>query len=130
MTWDAWYTCLWALTAWREARGEDSEGMRAVLHVILNRLNLRRWGDADHLIESKWQFSSMTAPGDPMLVQWPDSPDPVFAKALELANLIYTGKDVDPTGGATHYFNPRVVLPTWAASMKKTATIGHHIFYK
>lgn len=128
--WSNWYKSLLALVAWREARGEGSEGMRAVMHVIRNRVITGRYGDWDHCIGAKWQFSSLTANGDAMLTQWPDSPDPVFAKALILSEIIFDGVDDDNTEGATHFFNPHVVMPEWSKTMTKTAIIGNHIFYK
>jgi hypothetical protein len=97
--------------------------MYAVLCVIRN-----RGGDRINTVEAKWQFSSLTAPDDPMLIQWPADGDPQF----ELAMSLVTNSPVLPdiTSGATHYFNPNVVLPSWAAKMTKVASIGHHDFYK
>lgn len=117
-----------SLCAWREARGEGIDGIRAVLHVIRNRTaGGQSWSD---VICRKWQFSSMTAPGDSQLILWPLSTDPIFDDCLRLAELIYEGGDFDLTNGATHYFNPGVVLPDWAAKMKRVAVIGHHDFYR
>lgn len=128
MTWNDWYRVALALVAWREARGEGRDGMKAVMCVVRNRVNAGM-GDWDHVITKRWQFSSMTAPSDPMLVQWPDSPDAQFQDALLLVDGVFDGSTPDITHGATFYFNPAVVLPTWAASMVKVASIGHHDFY-
>jgi spore germination cell wall hydrolase CwlJ-like protein len=120
-----------ALTMWREARGEGVIGMRAVGHVIKNRVDATHLPDKwDDIMTKKWQFSSLTATGDSQLVAWPNSPDPIFEEAMNLADSIFTNMDADITAGATHYFNPGVVLPTWAASMTKIASIGHHDFYR
>lgn len=134
MTWNDYYQVMLALTMWREARGEGREGMRAVGHVIRNRVN--KWmGDWDHIITQKWQFSSMTAPGDSQLVAWPDSPDERFETAMQLAEGIYSGMDhEDISGGALYYRNPRTATSEWfqknvAEKMRKTATIGNHEFY-
>lgn len=129
MTWNDYYKTMLALTMWREARGEKRDGMRAVGHVIRNRVNAGQ-GDWDHVITKKWQFSSLTATGDSQLVVWPDSPDEVFETAMNLAEDIFSNMDSDITAGATHYFNPHVVLPDWAKSMTKVATIGNHDFYR
>lgn len=129
MQWNDWYRIALALVAWREARGEGNVGMRAVMCVVRNRVN-SGMGDWDHVITKRWQFSSMTAPNDPMLVQWPDSPDPQFEAALQMSDGIFDGSTQDITGGATFYFNPHVVLPTWAATMQKVISIGNHDFYK
>ena len=41
------------------------------------------------------------------------------------------GREPDPTGGATHYYNPADVekTPAWAPLSKRTCKIGRHIFY-
>ena len=128
--WEDWFKALFALTIWREARGEGRDGMRAVAHVIANRVAATNLPDQwDDVIERKWQFSSMTAPGDPELILWPKQPDPAWETAMQVAELIYGGGDYDLTLGATFYFNPNVVMPDWAKSMKKTITIGNHNFY-
>lgn len=108
MAWENYYRIMLALTAWREARGEGREGMRAVLHVIRNRVN-KGWGDWDHVVTKKWQFSSLTAPGDSQLVRWPDSPDEKFALAMQLADAVYDGTDPDITGGAVYYANLKYI---------------------
>lgn len=133
MTWSDYYKTMLALTMWREARGESREGMRAVGHVIRNRM-LAGWGDWDHVITAKWQFSSLTAPRDSQLIVWPDSPDSSFELAMQLANDIYLGNDSDITGKALYYRNAQTATSEWfqkhvANKMCKTATIGHHEFY-
>ena len=130
MTWADYDKALLSLTLWREARGEGRDGMRAVAHVIANRIKAGMAKDWDHVITAKWQFSSMTAAADPELILWPEQPDPAFEDAMQIAELIYSGGDFDLTNGATCYFNPAVVLPSWAAKMTKVASIGHHDFYK
>lgn len=127
MDWGDYNRTLLALVMWREARGEGSEGMKAVGCVVRNRVKNDTW---TQIITAKWQFSSMTAPGDLMLVQWPVEGDSQFLEVMLLADGIYNGAIVDITNGATHYFNPNVVLPKWAASLSKTMTLGHHDFYK
>jgi len=127
VTWDDYNKALLALTMWREARGEGREGMYAVGCVVRNRVVANDW---ELVMAKKRQFSSLTAPGDAMLVQWPLQGDLPFETAMELAEAIYSGSLPDITEGATHYFNPNVVLPTWAKDMTKIKSIGHHDFYK
>lgn len=129
MVWNDYYKVMLALTMWREARGEGHTGMRAVGHVIKNRVDAGQ-GDWDHVITRKWQFSSLTAAGDSQLIVWPDSPDAQFEDAMLLAESIFTNMDPDITSGALFYFNPNVVLPSWAQSMTKIATIGNHVFLR
>ena len=118
-----------ALCAWREARGEGRDGIRSVLHVIENRANAagKSWAE---IVYAKWQFSSMTAPGDPELDLIPKAPDPIFEECCELADAIFDDKDFDLTQGATHYFADSIPMPSWAAAMTQTVKIGHQTFFK
>ena len=119
-----------ALCAWRENRGGGRTGMQSVLNVLVNRAAK---SGASIGIEAtrKYQFSSMTAPGDPNLVKYPETGDPQFATALDLAQQADDGTLLDITDGATFYYatsmeNP----PSWAASMTETATIENQKFFK
>lgn len=123
-----------AFCAWREARGESAtlrDSLRGVIHVIANRAKLhsRSWAQ---VVFQYLQFSSITAPGDPQIKagEVPFYPDSIFVICYQTADQVMSGIDPDPTNGATSYFNPAVVLPSWAASMTKVASIGHHDFYK
>lgn len=129
MNWNEFQKWLAALCAWREARGEGRDGIRAVLHVIANRsaAQQKTWAE---IVYAHLQFSSMTYGQDPQLCVIPKPPDPVFVDCYELADAIFQGQDFDLTQGATHYFNPNVVLPEWAKTMTKVASVGHHDFYK
>ena len=139
MTWTGWFKAALALVVWREARGEGRDGMRAVAHVIRNRVEAAHLPDQwDNVIEAKWQFSSLTAPGDSQLVIWPRSPDPAFDEAMEIAELIFAGNDFDLTNGAHFYANLDLVpegSSFWAIANDtmnhpQTAKIGHHTFFK
>ena len=131
MTWQDWYKAVLALVIWREARGEGAEGMRAVAHVIRNRVLADGIADDwDSVIERKWQFSSMTAPGDSQLVEWPRKPDASFDLAMDIAHKVCEGWDSDLTGGATHYANLSLCDPAWAHTLQQTAKIGNHTFFR
>lgn len=130
MSWDDWAKAALALVLWREARGESHDGKRAVAHVIRNRVMASHLPDQwEDVIEAKWQFSSMTAPGDGMLVQWPKQPDAAFEDCMKIAENVFEGIDSDNTNGATHYANLSVCDPTWAHTLKQVAVIGHHTFF-
>lgn len=118
-------------TLWGEARGEPDEGVKAVAHVILNRVGDGRWGpNAATVCLAPWQFSS-----------WNEA-DPNRAKILrlrdddsELARCQSLWGDAhvepDPTDGACYYFADTMAeMPSWAESMIETAHIGHHKFYR
>lgn len=132
MTWQDWDKAIMALCIWREAAGEPLEGKVAIAHVILNRVGARSSGPGAvaAAVEAKWQFSSLTAPGDVTLIRWPLRPDPSFDSCMQVVEDALNGSSLDPTGGATHYFNPQIVKPLWAAEMVKTVSIGHHDFYR
>ncbi len=131
MNWADYYKISLALCMWREARGEGHDGMRAVGHVIRNRVVADKIPDDwDQVIFRKWQFSSMTATGDSQLTAWPKHGDPEFDDALDISEHVYRGDDFDLTQGATHYFADTIPMPQWAKNMTETVKLGHHTFYK
>lgn len=129
MNWDEYQKWTVALCAWREARSEGRDGIRAVIHVIANRAARRRRSWAE-IIYQPLQFSSMTAPHDPQLSLVPVRPDANFEICYEVADLIWQAKDFDLTNGADHYFADYIPMPEWAKTMTATAKFGHHLFYK
>lgn len=135
MNFNDYSKALLALVIWREASGEGPEGMQAVGCVVRNRA-AKAGGDYSAVITKKWQFSSMTAPGDGALIRWPAATDKAFETARDIADHIYDGTLPDITGGATSYRNP--VTATSESFQKAvdsgelvmTRQIGHHVFYK
>ena len=129
--WYAWIQFLLALAIWREARGEGEEGMQAVGCVLRNnlkgQLTIEAWSN---ILLHPFFISSLTAINDPEERKWPQIDDKQFEDAYHLAVGIYGNTIPDNTNGATHYFNPSVILPDWAKKMAKVCTIGHHDFYK
>jgi N-acetylmuramoyl-L-alanine amidase len=130
MLWDDFDVACAALCAWREARGEGRDGIRAVLHVIANRAKIHNKSWAQ-IVFARLQFSSMTYPEDPQLTNVPVSPDAQFADCYAIAENIQQGGDFDLTEGATSYYATSMTTPPyWAASMTKTVQIGSQIFFK
>src|SRR6266851_6480993 len=125
MDWNEFQKYCAALTTWREARGEVAvagrDALRGVLHVIDNRAKKHNKSWAQ-VCFAYLQFSSMTAPGDPQIKAGvvPVTPDPIFIDCYDIAEAIQGGEDFDLTSGSIHYFNPHVVLPSWAATMTAT----------
>ncbi len=123
-----------ARTAWGEARGEGYEGMQAVINVIYNRASspIEWWGKSPvdiALYDSQFTAWNEGNPNrDAMLAV--TKADPQFRDALALAKLAAFGQLEDISGGADHYFNPSIVLPSWASKMTKVASIGGHDFYR
>ncbi len=128
------------LCGWREARGEGPDGIRAVMHVLLNRAV--RWYGAHSesihtAIYAKNQFTSMSVPTDPEYHLMPAPDDPLYASLADMAVEVLDGSDDDLTNGALYYVNPHTMTSGWfrdniidqPATHPETARIGHHIFF-
>lgn len=125
---------LLALTIWREARGEGLDGMRAVAHVIRNRVMAWKQ-DWDQVMTNRNQFSSLSTPGDSQLVTWPDDDSALFKQILDLAEKVFQGEEEDITYGSLYYANPRTANSEWfrknvVGAMSKVAVIGNHEFFR
>lgn len=116
-----------------EASGESEEGKAAVAHVILNRKRLGKWGDnIKEVVTRPWQFEPWMTRRSQMENLSKD--DPRYRKAARIADNVLSGKEPDPTAGATHFLNPTIVrkrrggsLPGWARG--EGQPIGRHTFY-
>ena len=141
-------------TIYGEARGngEPQEGRVAVAHTILNRVRARTWYGTtiEDVCLKAWQFSCWNGGG---LNSVPAKyKDPNADRCAALRGLLLEGRmmemgrhardcyhaalealngGTDPTGGATHYYNPKVAAPKWAESplMEYKTTIGSHKFF-
>lgn len=126
---------LLAATAWGEARSEGEHGMRAVAHVMVNRVGQRFGDDLRSVILSPRQFSVWNR-GDPNrpLVQNPaayaTAGDDAFTweAAQKVAREVLSGQSVDPTAGALFY-HTRAIRPWWARYGHGRQEIGAHVFY-
>lgn len=126
---------LLAATIWAEARSEGEEGMRAVAHVIVNRLGSRFGEDIETVILSPAQFSAWNL-GDrnrPLA----EAPERYATAGVDLqtwetaqrvAREVLAGHSIDPTGGALFY-HTRDVRPWWARFGQGRRQIGAHVFY-
>lgn len=127
-----------ARTLWGEARGEGSEGMKAVACVILNRVKIAKdkngywWGsNIIQVCQKPYQFSAWNR-ADPNFrkLQDVDEKDLYFATARRIAARAAHGLlTEDITGGATHYHH-KDITPYWARGETPSARIGRHVFYK
>ncbi len=126
---------LLAATAWAEARSEGEEGMRAVAHVIVNRIGTRFGEDVSTVVLAPKQFSAWNLhdPNRPLaqnperyatsgmnLVTWQE--------AQQVALQVLTGQSKDPTNGALFYHTTGV-HPRWARFGVGKEQIGAHVFY-
>ncbi len=127
---------LLAATVWGEARSEGEHGMRAVAHVMVNRIGDRFGEDLATVILTPKQFSVWNR-GDPNrrlvlnLVRDPEryvTDAAQWEAAQRIAREVLSGESVDPTDGALFY-HTRAVRPRWARYGVGRQTIGAHIFY-
>lgn len=120
--------CL-AQNVYHEARGESPKGQEAVAWVTLNRVASKQFpDDICKVVNQKGQFS-WTALAS---VREKISEVRAWNAARKVAQKVvddYMADASDPTKGATFY-HADSVSPSWADSMKQTAVIGDHIFYK
>lgn len=104
-----WPKIIAALCIWREARNQTYAAMLAVAWAIKNRV--RAGKDECAVVTQKWQFSGMTAPGDPNLIQWGQTNDPIVARVCMAIEAVFEGSTPDPTNGSTFYFSPPLTAP-------------------
>ena len=121
---------LLAKTLQAEAGNQGNVGMMAVGSVIMNRL--AGGNDLSKVILQPGQFSAWNSltgyAGGEQGQNMDFTPN---SKAYEVADYLLSGNYEDPTGGATHYYNPQLADPIWGASGGGDwQTIGSHIFGK
>lgn len=119
-----------------EAAGEGQQGMAAVAHVIMNRMGSKRWNYKsvkDAVLDAK-QFSTWnTGAGGNDPTRW-DQNSNQYKLAAQVWDAVTAGNNVDPTGGATHYYAPKGMkggaAPDWWAEEAKSGQIkvGNHFF--
>lgn len=103
-----------ALCVWKEARGQMSIGMRAVAHVIANRVGAIGFPKTLHdVIYQKNAFSSMSVPSDPEFNLIDPPGDPQMAYSKTICRFVLAREDADPTYGAHFYDNPKTANSPW-----------------
>ena len=114
-----------ALNNYHEARGESIAGQIAIGHVVINRCQ-KHGVTVKEVILKPWQFSWHNRDSYPAITDMVS-----LEKSLEIPDMIInerlSGKDL---WRADHYFNPKIVLPSWAAKMTFIKRIGNHDFYR
>jgi len=123
---------LLARTLQAEAGGEGYDGMLAAGATIANRVNQGAYGGTiEGNILAPGQFSAWNgvtgyAGGEGALDMVNMTPS---EQAYAVADAILSGNYQDPTGGATHYYNPEAANPAWGAGAGGNWTrIGNHVF--
>lgn len=115
-----------ARTLHGEVRGEPRDGAIAVVHVIRNRAIKKGTNAATECLRP-WQFSCWNS-NDPnravITALKPESE--AYKKWAALAEEAWELPDM--TGGALHYFNPKVANPAWGKEGRETLRVGNHVF--
>jgi len=123
--------CL-ALNIYFESRDQPELGQLAVGHVVLNRVQDRRFPDTIcgvvqdggkrgklHGCQFSWWCDGQSdEPGDARAWQ----------ASMVMANYVYWGFSKDPTYGALWY-HADYVRPVWRKALQRGPEIGSHIFY-
>ena len=120
-------------TVYGEARGEETQGRMAVVHVILNRVKKSGWmGKTVYDVCLKNQQFSCWNDNDPNCdkvkgLTWYDAEyNGIFHDVKLALNWWMSGEDI--TLGATHY-HTKSVHPQWSFDKVPCITIGNHLFY-
>ncbi|HVF94144.1 MAG TPA: cell wall hydrolase [Sphingomonas sp.] len=114
-----------------EAASESDDGERAVAQVVLNRVRHPAfpatvcgvvYQGAERTTGCQFTFTC-----DGALLRTPSAAG--WARAQRVARAALKGYVFAPVGNATHY-HANFVVPYWASSLDRAATIGAHIFYR
>lgn len=121
------FLCM-ALNIYHESRGENRSGQLAVSHVVLNRMESGRFPRSIcSVIWQNGQFSWTVRPVGGIIPRdrgaWTASQN----LAMEILHGI---TPEDPTRGATHFYNVRLVTPDWARRGQATIRLGPHAFVR
>lgn len=102
-----WWLAVLALTVWREASNQTYATKLAIAYSILNRVDHPKWwgSSISEVCEKKWQYSSMTAPGDPNLVRWPSDTDQSWIDSLSAAQSAIDRTEPNPSPGSDSYYD-------------------------
>ncbi len=118
-------------TLWMEARGEPDDGMRAVGHVLLNRVHDGRWGNnlaavcLAPLQFSCWNTMDVNRREMSLLAD----NDPSLAHATNVFMNCFG--EVDPTSGAKWYYSIHMTMPpSWTNGATFLGRFGNQNFYK
>jgi hypothetical protein len=115
-----------------EAGNQGIEGMLAAGSVIMNRTRTPGYGgDLQGVILKPGQFSAFNSvTGYAGGEQGQDIDNiRVSDNAYQVADALLSGDYKDPTGGATHFYNPRISNPSWGEDAGGNwMKIGDHVF--
>jgi spore germination cell wall hydrolase CwlJ-like protein len=113
---------------------KDVEDAKNIASVIVNRTKRpERFGATiQDVVYAPKQFSGVYGNewNKALNQKFTDKEAEIYKQLLQVAYQAVTGKLEDKTGGADHYFNPKIVKPKWSAKMTKTTENKNHSYYK
>ena len=125
-----------AITTYCEASNQQQETRRCVMHTFFNRMRLNpaRYGRTVAAVCLKrYQYSEWNADAvdNANLERGANAPDgdPIMLECAALFDEAESG-GIDPTGGATHYYDTSIAPPAWTIGAVRTNQSGSIIFYK
>ena len=116
-----------------EADSQGDEGIAGVANVMRNRVQAGRYGgnNIDAVIKKPWAFEpTMTERGRARMQSYsPESP--LYQRAGEIFDQVFSGSLPDNTGGSTHFIVPGNLgrtVPSWAQGEPVTKIRGHAFY--
>ncbi len=123
-----------ALCLWKEARGEPLAAKVAQVWVQRNRVEAHWIHDECYqdVASHPYQFSGMTAPGDPNLAKLPESSDLAWRACLAVVEMVMVATpEQDSTQGAVFYHDISIPgAPAAWGPVVRTNQLGRLVFYK
>lgn len=118
---------------WHEARGEGEHGLKAVLSVIVNRVNSPGYPDSFcEVIHQPKQFSyvhELQAQGKSLKPIVTESNKKVYERIDQLAHQAVKGKFKSIFDRSVLWYHTHAVKPSWSKKKKIVAMIGNHRFF-
>lgn len=119
---------LFQYVIWAEARGEMQQGMRAVGHVIKNRVDAHDFPKTLRGVLTQVNAFSCLLPNDPEFGKRPLAGDVQYEFCKEIVPRILAGVDVDITQGAHYYMNSATATSHWFLHVIVDDKINHPLF--
>lgn len=119
-----------ALMLLYEAGDQSLSGKIAILNVVENRVNDKRWPNTHcEVINQPFQFSFLND-GKPEVIPIKGVDKEVYDNAVYLVTLMQENKLPKVVSNCTMYYhNDKIKQPYWAKKLKIERVIDNHIFY-
>lgn len=120
---------LGVVTVFQEAEGEPQDGKRAVAEVIQRRTKRKFMSDGSvaGTVFRRLQFSGMNSDATNRIRSFKaDTTDPNVDACVRAWLDAERGPELVPD--CLHYYNPKLVNPSWAQGATVVAEIGDHRF--